>query len=263
MTGRQGLYTDPALYDILYSPGTAREVDVLEKVEAACSGGRPLAGNRLWLEPACGTGRYLRVAAGRGRHCVGFDLDEGQLDYARRRKSARLIRYHQADMRDFAEACRLQPASVDFAFNPVNSLRHLGSDRALLEHLQQMAQVLKPGGVYVVGLSLTNYTWLAEEEDVWEGRRGGCHVSQLVNYLPPAPGTGRSRVETVISHLTVTRPGGVQHLDDSYDLRCYDEEQWVRLVGHSALRLTGSFDAHGKSRGQRQLPYQLDALQKD
>jgi SAM-dependent methyltransferase len=259
---QQGLYADPALYDILYTPGTAREVDVLEKVERDFTPGGKLRQNRLWLEPACGTGRYLRVAAGRGRRCVGFDLDEGQLEYARRRKSARPIKYHRADMRDFVAACGLKPASVAFAFNPVNSLRHLDSDRALLEHLQQMATVLAPGAVYVVGISLTDYDWLSEEEDLWEGRRGSCHVSQLVNYLPPEPGTPRARIETVLSHLTVTRPSGVQHLDDRYDLRCYDEEQWSRLIGHSALARVGSFDAHGRPLDGRRLPYQLEVLQR-
>ncbi len=260
---QQGLYTDPALYDILYSPGTAAEVDALEKVVAACAGKSALEAGRLWLEPACGTGRYLRVAAGRGHRCVGFDIDEEQLAYARRRKiaaGAPPIAYHRADMRDFVRACGLGPGSVDLAFNPVNSLRHLGSDRALLEHLQQMAVALRPGGLYVVGISLTDYGWLEEEEDLWEGRRGGCRVSQLVNYLPPRPGTRHGRTETVISHLTVTRPGGVQHLDDTYDLRCYDEEQWSGLVRHSALDRAGSFDAFGRPLQGRRLPYQLEVL---
>ena len=60
------LYDDPAVYDILHTPGTAREIDVLEFIEATC--GQP--GGR-WYEPACGTGRYLRVAAGRGRRVGG------------------------------------------------------------------------------------------------------------------------------------------------------------------------------------------------
>ena len=199
--GSQGLYADPVLYDILYTPGTAGEVDALERVERRFASCR-LPARRLWLEPACGTGRYLRVAAGRGRRCLGFDLDEGQLAYARGRRlrgRGPRPRYFQADMTDFMAAGGLEPGSVDFAFNPVNSLRHLPDDGALLAHFGQMARALKPGALYVVGISLTDYDWLMPEEDLWEGRRGACQVSQLVNYLPPEPGTHLDRVERVLS----------------------------------------------------------------
>lgn len=260
---RQGLYTDPVLYDILNTPGTAAEVNVLERLERRFAPTRGLAADRLWLEPACGTGRYLRVAARRGRRCVGFDVDPLLLAYARSRKAPAGFlapHYHQADMTGFAAECGLAPASVDFAFNPVNSLRHLASDRALLAHFAEMARVLKPGAVYAVGISLTDYQWLQEEEDLWEGTRGACRVSQLVNYLPPEPGTPRGRTETVISHLTVTRPGSVTHLDDTYDLRSYDAGQWRGIVGRSDLVQRGSFDAFGKPLLGRVLPYQWEVL---
>ena len=267
MTGaeeKRGLYADPVLYDILYTPGTAAEVTALEKVERHFAGGSSLKKNRLWLEPACGTGRYLRVAAGRGRRCLGFDIDVRQLDYGRDRKmrpdGASPPRYHLGDMKDFATACGLEPGSVDFAFNPVNSLRHLQSDRAMIAHFAQMAAVLKPDAVYVVGISLTDYTWLSPEEDLWESVRGGCRVSQLVNYLPPEPGTRRGRTERVVSHLTVTHGQDTQHWDDAYDLRCYDRRQWDQLVEKSAMQTLGSFDGQGRPLEGRILPYQFEVL---
>lgn len=255
----QGLYADPMLYDILYTPGTAAEIDALEKVERVFAGDHPLADDRIWLEPACGTGRYLRIATHRGRRGVGFDRDERQIKYAEGR-GPQAIKYHTADMVDFLDDCRLAPGCIDFAFNPVNSLRHLESDRSMLDHFQQMAAALKPGGIYVVGISLTNYDWLEPEEDLWKGKRGLLEVSQLVNYLPPEPGTARARTEKVLSHLTVTRPRGIQHFDDTYDLRCYDQKQWQRLIGRSKLNLLGSFDAFGNDLNQRTLPYQLEVL---
>lgn len=261
---KRGLYAEPVLYDILYTPGTAAEVTALEKVERHFAGGSSLKKSRLWLEPACGTGRYLRVAAGRGRRCLGFDIDARLLDYARGRKvrpvGAPSPRYFLGDMKDFSAACGLETSSVDFAFNPVNSLRHLSSDRAMLAHFAQMATVLKPGAVYVVGISLTDYTWLTPEEDLWESVRGGCRVSQLVNYLPPEPGTRLGRTERVLSHLTVTHGQDTQHWDDAYGLRCYDRRQWGKLVEKSALHTRGSFDGQGRPLEQRILPYQFEVL---
>lgn len=269
----QGLYADPALYDILYTPGTAAEIDALERIERALAAGSHLRPDRLWFEPACGTGRCLRVAAGRGRRVAGFDREPALLAYA----AARLARgprgagrprarLFTADLADFAAAAAragLRPDSVDLAFITVNSLRHLGTDRAMLAHFAQVRDLLRPGGLYLVGISLTDYRWLWPDEDLWTAARGRCRVSQLVNWLPPEPGTPRARQERAISHLTVTRPGGTLHLDDAYDLRCYDLRQWRRLVGASALASAGSFDARGRPLPPGIWPYQLEALRRE
>lgn len=268
----QSLYADPALYDILYTPGTAAEIDALERIERALAD-RPPRRGRLWFEPACGTGRCLRVAARRGRRVAGFDREPALLAYAADRlagicRNAALPRprLFAADLADFAAAAAragLRPASVDFAFITVNSLRHLGSDRAMLDHFAQIRDLLRPGGLYVVGLSLTDYRWLWPDEDLWTAARGRCRVSQLINWLPPEPGTPLARRERALSHLTVTRPGGALHLDDAYDLRCYDARQWRRLVGASALTMAGSFDARGRPLPPGTWPYQLEALRRE
>jgi SAM-dependent methyltransferase len=259
---RRGLYADPVAYDILYTPGTAGEVTALEKLEKRFAAG-PLVPGRLWFEPACGTGRYLRVAAGRGRRVAGFDRDPGQLEYARKRLKTDARALFLADMADFGGAARqvgLKTGSVDFAFNPVNTIRHLDSDGAVLDHFAQVADLLVPGALYVVGLSLTDYACLLPEEDLWRTARGRCRVSQLVNYLPPEPGTALARIEKVISHLTVERPSGTEHFDDVYDLRCYDRKQWRDLVARSRLEHAGSFDAFARPLAERTLAYQLEVL---
>jgi len=262
--GRQGLYADPMVYDILYTPGTAGEVTAFERLEKQFAPGRLLK-DPLWFEPACGTGRYLRVVQGRRRRIAGFDRDEGQLNYARGRLKVPPGALFQADMTDFSAAARksgLKPSSVDFAFNPVNSIRHLGSDRVMLAHLEQIADFLKPGAVYVVGLSLIDYGNLVPEEDLWHTARGPCKVSQLVNYLPPEPGTAKGRLEQVISHLTVVRPNRTEPFDDTYDLRTYDKKQWRDLIRKSRLDHVVSFDAFAKPRAGRVLGYQLEVLRK-
>ncbi len=266
---RRGLYADPAVYDILYTPGTAAEVDALERIERRLAGG-PLRPDRLWFEPACGTGRCLRVARRRGRRVAGFDREPGMLAYAAGRLAAAAgtsgrPRLFAAELADFATAARgagLREGTVDFAFVTVNSLRHLPTDRAMLAHFRQVAALLRPGGLYVVGLSLTDYRWLWPDEDLWAAARGNCRVSQVINWLPPEPGTPRGRRERALSHLTITRPGSTEHVDDAYDLRCYDLKQWQRLLAGSALAHAGSFDARGRPLPPGQWPYQLEALRR-
>ncbi len=252
-------YAVPAVYDILHTPGTAGEVDLLERLAERF--GAPGGKRRRWLEPACGTGRYLRVLAGRGRRAAGFDLDEGMLDYAhrslRRRRTNRRVRLVRADMTAFAD--HFEPASFDVAFVLVNSFRHLLRPSDVETHLGEMAAVLRPGGLYVVGISLSLYGEEDPSEDEWIGRRGSCTVRQLVQYLPPGRGTRR---ETVISHVEIERPRGIEVLDSTYALRSYDETQWRAALRGTDFERAASVDDRGRTLGDHPLDYQLEILRR-
>jgi hypothetical protein len=138
---------------------------------------------------------------------------------------------------------------IDFAFNPHNTIRHLATDADMLAHFRDMARVLRPGGLYAVGLSLTRYGEEEPQEDLWTARRGRLAVRQLVQYLPPA--SRRARWEWVVSHLVIERASGEEHRDDRYRLRCYDAAQWDKLIERSALRRVASVDWRGNSIGDR------------
>lgn len=247
---RSGLYDDPEIYDILHAPGTRDEVDGLEQIERRFVDPALTARARLWLEPACGSGRYLREANRRGIDTVGFDLSEGMIGYARDHSPAPgagvgRAEYFNADMTDFAR--RLGRRRASFAFNLINTIRHLTSDQAMLAHLGQVAQILAPGGVYVVGISLTAYGAEAPSEDVWVGARGRRRVTQVVQFIPPnADGNARSRSELVISHLAVESAGGTQHRDSRYRLRTYSLEQWKDLIERSPLEVVAEVDEVGQ-----------------
>ncbi len=257
-----GLYPEPAIYDILNAPGTRAEVEAFVRIERRHARG-PMPAKRLWFEPACGTGRYLKLAARRGYRVAGFDRDARMLAYARGHKGLERANLFQAEMTAFLETAQqkgVAAGSVDLALNPVNTIRHLESDLETIAHLNQMAGLLKPRGLYVVGISLLDYRWLEPEEDLWEAARGRCRVSQLVNYLPPEPGTRRQRTETVLSHLTITTPNRTMHLDHRYRLRTYDQEQWLGVLDRSNLRRIAGCDSRGHDLAGRTLPYQLEIL---
>ncbi len=239
-----GLYTDAMVYDILHGPGTAEDVDVLESLVGRHAPGAP----GVWLEPACGSGRYLRLAAKRGRSVIGFDLESGMIDYARARAERAGVAdrsvYFVGDMRSFGGA--IEHDSVGLAFNLINTVRHLETDEDVLAHLGQVSRVLAPDGVYVVGISLTVYGLEPPSEDVWEGARGRCRVTQVIQYLPPT-GTDGDRMEQVYSHLTIERPSGEEHRPSHYGLRAYDLDQWRSLLDRSSLRVVGVADGAGEA----------------
>lgn len=235
-------YFMPHVYDVLHQPGTVADVRGLQRIARRFVTAKPRAA-RTWLEPACGTGRYLRAAARLGYRVIGFDLAPEMVDYASSRVPGATI-FH-APMERFAR--RVPARSVGFAFNLINTIRHLPSDRAMLDHFRDVARVLAPGGVYVVGLSLTAYANEIPTEDIWIGKRGSMKVRQVVQYLPPEATRGkRARHEACVCHMTITRATQEEDLDFTYHLRCYSLAQWRRLVDRSALRVLASVDERGR-----------------
>lgn len=252
-------YAHPSIYDILHTPGTSQDVDVLERIATRFDA--PGGARRRWLEPACGSGRYLRVLAGRGHRATGIDLDRGMLDYAHqglhRRGLSRRVKLVQADMTDFVD--EVGEATHDVAFIPVNSLRHLLDGDGVRRHFHQVARALKPEGLYLVGISLSLYGEEDPSEDEWIGRRGPCTVRQLVQYLPPERTT---RQETVISHIEVERPSGIEVFDTTYVLRSYDARQWSATLRDSGFERIGSVTDKGKDLPDFPVNYQWDVLRR-
>lgn len=249
-------YADPEVYDVLHSPHTGGEIDLFERCARDWS-----APKGPWLEPACGSGRYLRALAGRDIRCTGFDLDAGMLAYARRTLReeglSRKTRLVHANMASFASETG---DGYAVAINPVNTFRHLHRPREAAMHLREIARTLKPGGLYLVGISFSRYGEEEATEDVWTARRGRIAVRQIVQYLPPEPAT---RMETVISHLQVDRPGGREYLDSTYGLRSYDLDQWKGLVRRSPLHRVGAIDDLGNVvTDDIETDYQIEVLRR-
>lgn len=255
----QSFYADAGVYDLLHAKGTAAEVDALEKMRARFAPDAP----DVWLEPACGSGRVIRLAAKResGRRVIGFDREDGMVRYtAHRAELAGLADRHRlftAEMTDFADEIR--PGSVGLGVNLINTVRHLESDEELLAHFDQVSRVLHPQGVYVVGLSLSMYGCEMPSEDVWVGRRGRVSVKQVVNFIPPDDGAGE-RMELVYSHMSVTTPSGEREISSSYRLRTYSLRQWREIIGRSALRVVGFADMLGAPDEPEEPGYGLWAL---
>ena len=246
------MYHLPSYYDTLNTPGTSEDVTLYTRI--AKRYGR--SADR-WLEPACGTGRHLRVIARRGLSAWGFDLDAGMLAYARNSLAARKL---SATVYSASMASFLQPINhriFDVAINPHSSFRHLLDEKAAIGHLNQMAKCLSRGGVYILGISLANYDRDRDETDLWLAARGRMHIRQQITYKAPLR---KNRIEKVESLLTVTRPSRVEKHRDGYLLRTYSARQWDRLVGASNMNRVITLDEEGKPARKTGLSYQLEIL---
>jgi len=254
---RASLYDDARVYDILHGPGTGAEVRGLLEMERRFVTARLRRGaKRVWVEPACGSGRYLLELVKREEEvrAVGVDLEAGMVEFARAR-AARMgvegrVEFVAGDM---TRMDRVVPRA-SFGFCLINSVRHLVGERAMREHLRSMGRVLEEGGAYAVGLSLSAYGREEDSEDVWRGRRGAWSVSQVVQYVQPAAGLSEAeggREELVVSHLTIRRERAdgreeVEHRDSSYRLRCYNLSQWRATVRGAGLKVVAVVDERGR-----------------
>ncbi|MBT7311360.1 class I SAM-dependent methyltransferase, partial [bacterium] len=184
-----------------------------------------------------------------GFEVTGFDLDSNMIEFCKPELSDRVF---VADMINFVDKLS---SKYDIAFNPFNSITHLETDDAINSHLNQVAVALNPGGLYLVGISLSDYKNDVPEEDIWTGNRNECKVTQVVNYLPPEP---KLRMETVISHIVVENPD--DNIDETYKLRSYDDEQWSELIDKSPFEIIASYDSLGIPADDRKLIYQIELL---
>lgn len=213
-------YNYPDYYDIAFRSDTQREADF---IEAACRKYCPFPARRL-LEPACGTGRLVRELAARGFRLTGFDLNTSVLDYLRRRLARRKLsaRVFQGDMTDFRLA-----RPVDAAYCPVNTFRHLLTEDAARRHLECVAESLRPGGIYILGLHLLPPDAAEEDGERWTERQGKTQVTVTLRVVETER---RRRVEKIRLSLLVRRGEKEFRLRHEFSFRLYTVGQFRRLL---------------------------------
>ncbi len=246
--GEEDWYDRPAWYDILHQAGTAEEVRGIEAICGVFAG--KSEGLRV-LEPACGTGRFLRILASRGHEVAGFDANEGMVAYCQnaleRRSLAGAVWVDR--MESFGLPRGMGRVKFDVCVNLINTIRHLEDEAGVVEHLRRVRGVLRKCGVSVVGLSVMGLGIEHPSEDVWIGTRGRCRVVQAVQYLPAedvgSRGGQGARFETVLSHLTVTTAGHEMHLDTTYRLRAWTGREWLEMVRRAGLEAVRVVDEWG------------------
>ena len=130
------LYSDPFLYDLLFSPVHHGPF----YAAAARREGGPV------LELACGTGQLLVPVARTGLPAAGLDLSPEMLEAARARveEEGVAVDLEVGDMRDFHLDRRFS-----LVFVARNSLLHLTSVEDLLACFASVRRHLLPGGAFV------------------------------------------------------------------------------------------------------------------
>lgn len=212
---------DVRYYDLIFDEDTPQQVAFLDDVMARYGDGGP--GRRV-LEPACGSGRLVAAMASRGWEVAGFDLSDPSLEYARRR-----VREAGCDAELFnarLESFRVSSA-FDLAHCLVSTFKYVDSEAGARQHLESVARALRPGGLYVLGVHLTDYSDRGCSRERWTARAPGLEV---VCNIQGWPADRRRRTEQVRSRLHVKEQGCERHLETSWTFRTYGPRQLLALL---------------------------------
>lgn len=234
-------YDTPLYYDIVFDADTAREVDFLEEAMRRYSRvkGRKGMVSRV-LEPACGSGRLVHEMARRGWAVAGFDGSEAMLEYSRKRCVGLEPepRLWQDRMESFEVPMRGQ---FDLAHCLVSTFKYLLTEDDAQGCVRRVAEALKPGGVFVLGVHLSDYDKRTYDHERWEEARGGVRV--VCNTRVWAADQ-KTRLEPVRNRLRVSRRGETLTQETRWDFRTYDAAELKRTLRLAApeLDVVGCFD---------------------
>lgn len=251
-------YRTPLYYDIVFAGDEPREAAFLEAlVERHALPSAPRARRKLRvLEPACGSGRLVAELARRGHAVTGFDLSPTMLEFARKRlaKAKLKARLFEARMEDFETKQR-----HDLAHCLVCTFKYLLDESSARAHLQRVARSLREGGLYAIGIHLTQYEDRRRSRERWVASRAGTQVTCNIQGWPADP---RTRLEDVRSRLRVVERGVVRTSETRWRFRAYDHAQFQRLVRSvPEFELAAAYDFGYDIERPRQLPDdQLDTV---
>ncbi len=213
-------YDTPLYYDIIFDTDTEKECDFLEVMRQRYC----LTRGKRVLEPACGSGRLLAGMARRGYDVTGLDLSPNMVNFARQRLEKEKLRgrVDTAAMQDFR-----YPKPFDLAHCLISTFKYLLTEEDARAHLQCVANALKPGGIYVLGFHLSDYSDTRKSRERWTGKRGNVEVVCNIQGWPADP---RTRLEKTRSRLIVHRNGQTLRHETVWYFRTYDAAQVRSLL---------------------------------
>jgi SAM-dependent methyltransferase len=227
------LYAMPELYAALLDPEPGLVADVRGWIDAAA---RP--GWRDVLDPACGPGGWLLALAGREGRVLGCDLEAAMVEYARERLRGMDGDLRVGDMRDLP----FPDASADVGVNLHGSVGHLEDDADVLLHLRSIRRVLRPGGLYILGITVVEPgSGDPGPEVLWSRPAtpipGGGQAAILYESESRIPERRRERIRVLL--LTRGVRGAPPVIQESYELLTFPAAALVAMLDEAGFGIEG------------------------
>ncbi len=215
-------YDWPQYWDLAFDEDTHLEADFIEAAgRKYCS----FPVKRL-LEPGCGGGRLVFELARRGYDVSACDLSDAAVSYATERLAAADLSANVVvdDMRNLS----CEPAA-DIGYCLVNTFRHLLTEEDAASHLQAVANSVRSGGLYLIGMHLLPPDADEEDNEEWSVSRDGTTVTMQ---LDVAQCDRKTRLETLKFRMeAVTHEADSPQLfETDYRMRIYRAHQFEELI---------------------------------
>ena len=234
------IYDYPNVYDVLFSDTCRAEIKFLTAMFKQF-------GNKNTtsvFEPACGSGRLLYHLAKLGFTVTGLDLNPRAVAFCNRRLKRHGFRESACvgNMASFSLADFGGKKKFDAAFNLVSSFLHLTTEADAQAHLHAVADVLKPGGIYLLGIHLKPKGQQHCSQERWSIRRGSLSVK---SHLQSSSQDIKKRIEMIEVHIEAETPKKRYAIVDHFPFRIYTAKQFSDLlaaVDRFDVLATYSFD---------------------
>lgn len=230
-------YDHPQYFDMVFRNETAAEVKFFEQAFDRFASGRV---KRL-LEPGCGSGRLVAAMAARGYDVTGLDLSQPMLDYLARRLKRRGLKGHlvRGDMTSMQFNGK---PKFDSAFCTFNTFRHLTEESDAVAHLRSVADNLRSGGLYILGMHLIPMDADPECTERWQAAHGGTKVNVTLRVIDFNRNTRKEMLR--VSVKAQKRSGKVERIRSEFPLRIYTPAQARRMFQkvNDVLEIRGVYD---------------------
>ncbi|QDT06504.1 Cypemycin methyltransferase [Rubripirellula lacrimiformis] len=214
-------YDHPQYFDMVFRDETEAEVEFFEQAFERFT---DIDVKRL-LEPGCGSGRLVVAMAEKGYDLTGLDLSQPMLSYLRTRMRRRKLdgTYVLGDMTAMQFD---QP--FDAAFCTFNTFRHMLDEASAIAHLRSVADNMRVGGIYILGLHLIPMDADPECTERWKASAGGTKISVTLRVTD----FDRKRRQEMlrVSIKAVKRTGQIERIRSDFPLRIYTPKQAQRLL---------------------------------
>ncbi|MEO2017393.1 MAG: class I SAM-dependent methyltransferase [Fuerstiella sp.] len=215
-------YDWPQYWDLAFDDDTQLEADFIDAAgRKYCS----FPVKRL-LEPGCGGGRLVFELARRGYDVSACDLSVAAVEFARARLAAADLTADVTvnDMRDLS----CEPIA-DVAYCLVNTFRHLLTESDAARHLQAVADSVRSGGLYLIGMHLLPPDADEEDSEEWSVSKDETTVNMR---LDVAQCDRATRLETLKFRMEAVTSDAAspQLFETDYQMRIYRAHQFEELI---------------------------------
>lgn len=232
----ESIYDHPKYYDLVFGADVAAETKFILQCAEVYLNGSP----NVFFEPACGTGRLMHALMRRGYKACGLDLNPKAVAFCNARLSrngypstaivADMCEFGRQDFRDVIDWPKRKARTADVAFNTINSFRHVESEQRAVAHLRCVADLIRPDGLYLLGVHLTPTKIPPSETESWSARRG--HLS-INTHMWTIARDKKKRLERFGIRFDIHTPSDSFRINDELRLRSYTPLQMNRLIASS------------------------------